>query len=98
MKQLQLTSNGELRKLKKLSTERQIKAVLQGNPHSHRQERRQSGMPLDNHIIHTDKVAIRIKANNHQPDRRRRPVRNTNRDKRIPMQWTSIGHRSTDLL
>ena len=98
MKQLQSTGNGELQKLKKLSTERQIKAVLRGNPHSHRQERCWSRMPLDNHIIHMDKVAIRIEANNHQPDRRRRPVRTTDQDRKIPMLWTWIGHRSADLL
>ena len=71
--------------------------VLRGNPSRHRQERCWSGMPLDNHIIHMDKEATKIGAN-HQLDWRWHPVRTTDRDKKIPMQWTSIGHRSADLL
>ena len=78
--------------------EKQIKAVLRGNPSGHRQKHPVYGMTPNHHTItHTDKEATKIRAN-HQPDWQWHPVKTTDQDRKIPMQWMLIKHRSVDLL
>ena len=96
MKLSQLTGNRELQKLKRLSMERLIKAVLLENPHSHRQERLVYETTPDHLTIHMDKEATKIRANN--LDQQQCPVRTTTQNKRILTQWMLIGHRNVDFL
>ena len=68
MRQLQLTGNGVLQRLKKPFTEKRIKADQVGNPLQIRQEHPVYGMTPDHHttITYTDKMATRIRAKHHQ--------------------------------